>query len=401
MRRDSRANAAIFILDEFLAGQNLNAILAKWSKANRYAGSSDRESIRDIVFDILRVKKTLTFILNKEKQLINGRALVLLHSVHYSLPLNDIFTGQKYGPDKLNNYENEFSEIAKENNERGFEVVDNIPDFLLDEFERSLGSKFNNVMRLLEKRGPVSIRVNAHKSNVSSILEVLSSEGIEGKIAKKVRYGIKIIGNPRRLTQIQAFKDGYFEVQDLHSQKTIEGLPIKENTKILDYCAGAGGKILNIASLLKGNGRFFVHDLDKKKLIEADLRAKRAGIKLKRLNAHSMEKHHSSFDYILADVPCSGSGTWRRNPQQKWRITPYTLEEILNRQITILNEVKDLIKKNGFLFYITCSLLKIENEEVVDDFLIQNKNFSLLNKENITIDAQGDGFFCAVLQKKN
>ena len=401
MRRDSRANAAIFILDEFLAGQNLNAIISKWSKANRYAGSSDRESIRDIVFDILRVKKTLTFILNKEKQVINGRALVFLYSVYYSLPLNDIFTGQKYGPDKLNNYENKFSEISQENNDRGFEVVDNIPDFLLDEFERSLGSKFNDVMRLLEKRAPVSIRVNVHKSDVSSVLEMLSSEGIEGKIAKKVRYGIEIFGNPRRLTQIQPFKDGYFEVQDLHSQKTIEGLPIKEDTKILDYCAGAGGKILNIASLLKGNGRFFVHDLDKKKLIEADLRAKRAGIKLKRLDAENMEKHHSSFDYILADVPCSGSGTWRRNPQQKWRITPDSLEEILNRQITILNEVKELIKKNGFLFYVTCSLLKIENEEVVDEFLIRNKNFSLSNKENITIDAQGDGFFCAVLQKKN
>ena len=401
MRRDSRANAAIFILDEFLAGQNLNAILSKWTKANRYAGSSDRESIRDIVFDILRVKKTFTFILNKEKQVINGRALVFLYSVYYSLPLNDIFTGQKYGPDKLNNYENEFSEIAKENNERGFEVIDNIPDFLLTEFQRSLGSKFGNVMRLLEKRAPVSIRVNVHKSDVSSILEVLSLEGIEGKKAKKVRNGIEIFGNPRRLTQLQAFKDGYFEVQDLHSQKTIEGLPIKEDTKILDYCAGAGGKILNIASLLKGNGRFFVHDLDKKKLIEADLRAKRAGIKLKRLNAENMEQHHNSFDYILADVPCSGSGTWRRNPQQKWRITSDSLEEILNRQITILNEVKDLIKKNGLLFYITCSLLKIENEEVVDDFLIQNKNFSLSNKENITIDTQGDGFFCAVLQKKN
>ena len=131
------------------------------------------------------------------------------------------------------------------------------------------------------------------------------------------------------------------------------------------------------------------------------MRAKSAGLKLKRLNAENMEKHHSSFDYILADVPCSGSGTWRRNPQQKWRITPDSLEDILNRQITILNEVKDLIKKNGFLFYITCSLLKIENDEVVDDFLIQNKNFTLSNKENITIDAQGDGFFCAVLQKKN
>ena len=209
MRLDSRANAAIFILDEFLAGQNLNAILSKWTKANRYAGSSDRESIRDIVFDILRVKKTFTFILNKEKQVINGRALVFLYSVYYSLPLNDIFTGQKYGPDKLNNYENEFSEIAKENNERVFDVIDNIPDFLIHEFKRSLRSKFNNIMRLLEKRAPVSIRVNALKSDVSSILEVLSSEGIEAKIAKKVRYGIDIIGNPRRLTQTQAFKDGH------------------------------------------------------------------------------------------------------------------------------------------------------------------------------------------------
>ena len=401
MRQDALANAAIFILDEFLAGQNLNAILSRWAKSNRYAGSSDREAIRNIVFDILRVKKTFTFILRKEKQLTNGRALVFLYAVLHSMPLNDIFTGQKYGPDKLNVYEKEFFEIAKKNNDRCFELVDNIPDFLIAEFKRSLRSKFNNVMRLLEKRAPVSIRVNSLKSDMSSILEVLSLEGIDGKISQKVRYGIEIVGNPRRLTQIQIFKDGYFEVQDLHSQKIIEGLPINEDTNILDYCAGAGGKILGIACLLKGNGRFFVHDIDKNKLIEADLRAERAGIKLKRFNSDNMQMHHNSFEYILADVPCSGSGAWRRNPQQKWRITPDSLKEILNRQITILNEVKDLVKKSGFLFYITCSFLKIENEDVVDKFLIQNKNFSLSNKKNIFIDAHGDGFFCAALQKKN
>jgi 16S rRNA (cytosine967-C5)-methyltransferase len=226
-------------------------------------------------------------------------------------------------------------------------------------------------------------------------------EGIKGKISKKVRCGIEIVGNPRRLTQIHAFKEGYFEVQDLHSQKIIEGLPINEDTKILDYCTGAGGKILSIACNLKGNGRFFIHDIDKNKLIEADLRAKRAGIKLKRFNRENMQMYHNSFDYILADVPCSGSGAWRRNPQQKWRITPDSLKEISDKQITILNEVKDLVKKSGFLFYITCSLLKIENEDVVDKFLIQNKNFNLSNKENIFIDAYGDGFFCATLKKNN
>ena len=99
-------------------------------------------------------------------------------------------------------------------------------------------------MRLLEKRAPISIRVNPLKSDISSLLECLSLEEIEGKKSKRVRYGIDIIGNPRRLTQIQAFKDGCFEVQDLHSQKIIEDLPLNEHTKVLDYCAGAGGKIL-------------------------------------------------------------------------------------------------------------------------------------------------------------
>ena len=140
MRQDALANAAIFILDEFLAGQNLNAILSRWAKSNRYAGSSDREAIRNIVFDILRVKKTFTFILKKEKQLINGRALVFLYAVLHSMPLNDIFTGQKYGPDKLNVYEKEFSEIAKKSNERGFEVIKFTKKFLDKHF--SLNSKF-------------------------------------------------------------------------------------------------------------------------------------------------------------------------------------------------------------------------------------------------------------------
>ena len=401
MRKDSQANAAISILDDFLDGKNLNSILFNWTKNNRYAGSSDRESIRNIVFDILRVKKTFTSVLEKEKQPINGRALVFLHSVFYALNLNEIFTGREYGPEKLTIFEKEFSKISKENINGCFGITDNIPGFLTAEFKRSLGRKFKNAMRLLEKRAPISIRVNPLKSDISSILECLSLEGIEGKKSKIVRYGIDIIGNPRRLTQIQAFKDGCFEVQDLHSQKIIEDLPLDEHTKVLDYCAGAGGKILSIACSLKGNGKFYIHDIDERKLKEADLRAKRAGVKFKRLEVEKLQNYRCSFDYIVADVPCSGSGAWRRNPQQKWRITPESLNEILTRQTVILDEVKDLLKKNGYIFYITCSLLKIENEELIENFLTNNKHFRLLNKKNITIDDSGDGFFCAVLQKKN
>ena len=342
MRQDARANAAISILDNFLVGQNLNTVLSIWAKNNRYAGSSDRESIRNIVFDVLRVKKTLTSVLEKEKQPVNGRALVFLHSVLYALNLNDIFTGEEYGPEKLTIFEKEFSKISKENINGCFKITDNIPDFLIAEFKRSLGRKFKLAMRLLEKRAPISIRVNPLKSDISSILECLSLEGIEGKKSKIVRYGIDIIGNPRRLTQIQAFKDGCFEVQDLHSQKIIEDLPLNEHTKVLDYCAGAGGKILSIACSLKGKGKFYIHDVDERKLKEADLRAKRAGVKFKRLEAKKLQNYRCSFDYIVADVPCSGSGAWRRNPQQKWRITPESLKEILTRQIVILDEAKDL-----------------------------------------------------------
>ncbi len=401
MRQDARANAAISILDNFLVGQNLNSILLRWAKNNRYAGSSDREAIRNIVFDVLRVKKTLTSVLEKEKQPINGRGLVFLHSVFYALNLNDIFTGRKYGPEKLTFFEKEFSKISKENINGCFGITDNIPGFLIAEFKRSLGKKFEKVMRLLEKRAPISIRVNPLKSDISSLLECLSSEGIEGKKSKRVRYGIDIIGNPRRLTQIQAFKDGYFEVQDLHSQKIIEDLPLNEHTKVLDYCAGAGGKILGIACSLKGNGKFYIHDINERKLKEANLRAEKAGVKFKRLETKNLQKYYCSFDYIIADVPCSGSGAWRRNPQQKWRITPESLNEILTRQTVILDEAKDLLKKNGYIFYITCSLLKIENEEVIQKFIINNKYFRLVNKKNVTIDNYGDGFFCAVLQKKN
>ncbi len=401
MRKDAQANAAISILDEFLDGQNLNIIFSNWTKNNRYAGSSDRESIRNIVFDILRVKKTFTSVLEKEKQPINGRALVFLYSVYYRLNLNEIFTGQTYGPVKLTNFEKEFSKLSNENINECFGITDNIPDFLTAEFKRSLGKNFRNAMRLLERRAPISIRVNPLKSDVSSILECLSSEGMKGKKSKTVRYGINITGNPRRLAQIQAFKDGCFEVQDLHSQKTIEDLPVNEHTKVLDYCAGAGGKILSIACSLNGNGKFYIHDIDKRKLKEADLRAKRAGVKFKRLDIENLQKYCCSFDSVIADVPCSGSGTWRRNPQQKWRITPESFNEILIRQTIILNEIKDLIKKNGYIFYITCSVLKIENEEVIYKFLSDNKHFRLLNKKDVTIDNHGDGFFCAVLQKKN
>ncbi len=401
MRDDARANAAIEILDEYLKGRNLNNILEAWNQNNKFAGSSDREKIRDAVFDILRLRNTLKYPLELENICESGRSLMVSYVLYNSEQIENIFTGSKYGPSHLNPKEENVREKFIKNKSKFFVPQYNAPDFLIEDLKFSLGEKFEKIMDILVKRAPISIRVNVNKTDLYDVKEKLKNEGIDTEACLGVVQGLRVINNFRRVKMSKSFQEGLFDFQDLNSQKVIEDCDLLEHEKFLDFCSGAGGKILCLASLRKGIGSFFAYDIDKSKLENLGLRAHKAGIKVDIVEKKEIIEAYKSFDCVLLDVPCSGSGAWRRNPQQKWRITPKQIEELIMLQSNLLKQAKNLLKDNGKLIYITCSLLRSENQSIIENFILNNPRFSIVRQKNYYPSEIGDGFYCAELLKNN
>ena len=401
MRDDARAKAAIEILDDFLKGRNLNNILETWNKNNKFAGSSDREKIRDIVFDVLRLRNTLKYPFELENIYESGRSLIFSYILYTSKKIEEIFTGNKYGPSRLDIQEENILEKFITNKGKFFIIKNNVPDFLIEDLKLSLAEKFETIMGILGKRSPISIRANFNKTDLFYVKETLKNEGIDSELSIGSVQGLRILNNFRRVKMSQSFQEGLFEFQDLNSQKVIEECDFLNYEKFLDFCSGAGGKILCLASLLKGRGNFFAYDKDKIKLEKLRLRAKRAGVDVDIIEKKEINKYYKFFDCVLLDVPCSGSGAWSRNPQQKWRITPKLIEELIRLQSNLLQQAKNLLKDNGKLIYITCSLLRSENQSVIENFILNNPRFSIVRQKNYYPSEIGDGFYCAELLKNN
>ena len=401
MRDDARAKAAIEILDNFLKGSNLNNTFEEWSKNNKFAGSGDREKIRDIVFDILRVRNTLEAPLGHHKIAESGRSLMVSYILFKSIEIEDIFTGSKYGPPELNNNEQKMKEKFVLIKNKFFNNQYNIPAFLVEDLKHSLSEKFENIMSVLGNRAPTFIRVNIKKTNLFSVSEKLKNEGITSEVCLESRQGLKILSNFRRVKMTKMFQEGLFEFQDLNSQKVIEDCNLVNQTKFLDFCAGAGGKTLCLASLRKGKGDFYAYDINKSKLEKLKVRAKKAGIKIGIIKKKDFSQVRYKFDCVILDVPCSGSGAWRRNPQQKWRITQKKINDLTRLQFILLQQAKNFLQNNGKLIYITCSFLRTENERIIEKFLYENPFFSIVKQKNYYPSEDGDGFYCAELIKRN
>ena len=399
MRDDARAKAAIEILDDFLKGKNLNNTLEAWNKHNKFAGSTDREKIRDIVFDILRLRNTLKYPFELENIYESGRSLIFSYILYTSKKIDEIFTGNKYGPSRLDIQEENILEKFIMNKGKFFIIKNNVPDFLIEDLKLSLAEKFESIMGVLGKRSPISIRANFNKTDLFYVKETLKNEGIDSELSLNSVQGLRILNNFRRVKMSQSFQEGLFEFQDLNSQKVIEECDFHNYKKFLDFCSGAGGKILCLASLQKGRGSFFAYDKDKIKLEKLRIRAKRAGVDVEIIEKKEIDKHYKFFDCIVLDVPCSGSGAWSRNPQQKWRITPKLIEELIILQSNLLQQAKNLLKDNGKLIYITCSLLRTENQSIIENFILNNPRFSIARQKNYYPSEIGDGFYCAELLK--
>jgi 16S rRNA (cytosine967-C5)-methyltransferase len=267
------------------------------------------------------------------------------------------------------------------------------------------------------------IRVNALKADRAAALRALKAEKVEAQPTSLSPFGLRVAGRPP-LASLEVFKSGAIEVQDEGSQLVALLTDARPGQRVVDFCAGAGGKTLALAAQMKNKGHIVACDVLEGRIMRASTRLRRAGVHNVERRALSSERdpwvkrHAAAFDRVLVDAPCSGSGTWRRNPDQKWRLMPSDLEELIVLQESILKSAARLVKQGGRLVYATCALLPGENEGQIRRFLETHDKFRIVPVAEVWKTVIGgecpatgdflrlsparhgtDGFFVAVLER--
>lgn len=288
------------------------------------------------------------------------------------------------------------------------------PDWMVERLVNQHGAEeTEKLCKSLNEQAPMAIRVNTLQATVEKCREALQKEGIETGVSTLSPVGL-LLKKRVNVFQLKAFKDGMFEVQDIGSQLLPVLIDPKPTAKVLDACAGAGGKALEFAALMQNRGEIYATDISKLRIEELRKRARRAGaFNIRPKAVGSLEDLADDFtdffDLVFVDAPCTGVGTIRRNPGMKWSVTEAMVKELAEKQQSILHSCKPLVKAGGKIVYATCSLFKEENEDVVHAFLSENPGFRISpmtfeGKETEFLSLfphrhGTDGFFCAVLGK--
>ncbi|MGQ0610452.1 MAG: RsmB/NOP family class I SAM-dependent RNA methyltransferase [Paracoccaceae bacterium] len=378
----ARLSAAIEVLDRILDGQPAEPALTAWGRANRFAGSGDRHALRDLVFEALRRKRSAAALGGG----LTGRGLVLGLLRQRGEDPAALFTGQAHAPAPVAGDEAGRAPLP-------LEALD-CPDWLAPRLERALGDGFAATMAALQDRAPLWLRVNLRRATPEAARAALGADGIEVRGDPALPAALEVLTNARKINGSAAYLQGMVELQDRASQEVVLGLGLSKGQSALDYCAGSGGKTLALAS--QTGARFFAHDQDPRRMQDLPERARRAGVDVRLL---SDPAQGAPYDLVLCDTPCSGSGSWRRDPQGKWALSPRRLDELCNIQAEILDRAAKLVQPEGELVYVTCSLLREENEEQVESFLRRSPQWGCLDQRRLALGAPGDGFFRARLRR--
>jgi len=391
MTPTARLSAAIALLDQILTGDPAERALTRWARASRFAGSKDRAAVRDIVFDVLRRKRSLAHLAGT----MTGRGLVMAQQFSSGAALDELFGDFRFAPEALT--EAEKARLAAPGAAPDPVRLD-YPDFIDAELKRSLGDDLPEVMAAMQSRAPVDLRVNTLKTTVEEAQNYLARDLIFTEVVAGIEGALRITENPRKLNGSLAYRYGFVELQDVSSQLVSKLAGAKSGMKVLDYCAGGGGKTLALAAEMQGKGQLFAHDANPLRMKDLPERARRAGADIQVIPPDHIE-NSPKCDLVLVDAPCSGSGAWRRNPDSKWRLTERRLEELVALQREILQKAQARVGANGSLAYATCSLFALENADQAAWFLSQNKGWKTVHQQSLSPLTGGDGFFISVLQR--
>jgi 16S rRNA (cytosine967-C5)-methyltransferase len=385
MTPGARVQAAIEIFDAMAEGLPAEQAMTRWARGSRFAGSKDRAAVRDHVFDVLRQRRTAAHLGGGD----NGRALLIGNFRAQGVDLEELFNGAGHAPLPLTEAEQTAPETSADE-----AVLWNLPDWIIPEFKASLGSRAQDVAQALQNRAPITLRVNLGKTNVGSATRALAAEGIETRPNPLAPSALTVLEGEPKIRNSASYLQGEVELQDAASQAVVAAMP--KAGRVLDYCAGGGGKALAIA--MDGQANVVAHDIDPRRMHDLPARAERAGREVRQVETEDLAKE-SPFDVVLCDAPCSGSGAWRRSPEGKWTLTPKRLQELMAIQDGILDAAAKLTKQDGCLVYATCSVLACENEDRVKAFLERHPDWSVGLQKRFDADADGDGFFTTHLHR--
>ena len=375
----ARAAAAIAVLDRVLAGEPAEKALTNWGRASRFAGSGDRAAVRDLVYDALRQRRSAAALGGGD----TGRGLVL--GLMRAAGQEGLFNGEGHAPAPPRD------EVRRE--PEGAEALD-LPDWLIPEMARSLGDRLAPVAQAMRQRAPVFLRANLARATADAAVAALAGDGITARPHPLAPTALEVTEGARRVQASQAYLAGEVELQDASSQAVVTALPLADGMRVLDHCAGGGGKTLAMAAQAKL--RLWAHDAAPRRMADLPDRARRAGVKV---TLTDRPETTGPYDLILVDAPCSGSGSWRRDPEGKWRLTADRLAELVATQAGILDRVAPMVAPGGVLAYATCSLLEVENGDQAQAFLARHSGWRLEQERRFTPLDGGDGFYLALLRR--
>ncbi len=382
MRLGGRTQAAIEILDD-IGNRNrpVADALKDWGISHRFAGSGDRSTIGNIVYDTLRKKASQAWRMNDEA----SPALVVATLLdQWDMTLEEIadsFRDDKFAPElPLETFGNTY--LTRDLDDAPEFIQADIPEFAVVEFETAFGAEWVSEGKGLAERPPLDLRVNTLKADRDKVLKRLARfSAVSSAIAPE---GIRIESLPRgrRLPNVQAeagYQKGWFEIQDQGSQIAALLSGAQPGDQVLDYCAGGGGKTLALSAMMQNRGQIHAHDADRRRLAPIHERLKRAGARNVQVHQPTQLQAdlENRMDCVLVDAPCTGSGTWRRRPDAKWRLSDNNIAQRREEQAGILTEAARYVRPGGHLVYITCSLFHAENIEQIEGFLSGDERFSL------------------------
>ncbi len=385
---------AITLSEIFKNNKHADKAIETLFKKNPQWGSRDRRFVAEGVYDIVRNYRWYSSLAESENNFwfITGVWLVVK---------------QIEIPDWPEFMHLDRTYILKRSHEKNISpaILQSYPDWLWHLAEQELGEdKWLVESTAMNQQAQVYLRVNTLKSTPEKLISELKNEGIEASVDESLPTVITL-SKRTNVFKSKAFKNGCFEVQDKGSQAIGAFLNPLPGELVIDTCAGAGGKSLHLAALMKNKGKVVSLDIEAWKLDELKRRAKRAGafnIESQLIDgANTISKYNRKADKLLLDVPCSGLGVLKRNPDTKWKLNPQSLMQTKQTQKHILSEYSQMLKIGGEMVYSTCSILPSENQNQVQDFLINNNKFELILDKTIFPNEGGDGFYMAKLKRVN
>ncbi|MCC2613394.1 RsmB/NOP family class I SAM-dependent RNA methyltransferase [Neorhizobium petrolearium] len=383
MRLGGRVAGAIEVLADIETRKRPVAdALKDWGLAHRFAGSGDRAAIGNIVYDALRMRLSHAWLMGDESPTALAYAVLIRQWGLTLEALQAEFADDRFAPPALT--EANLSALASRNlDDAPLHVQGDIPDWIQPSFEANFGEDWLVEAKALAGRPTLDLRANTLKASREKVVKALERSG--AKPSRIARNGIRIAAGEGavRLPNVTAelsFQKGWFEVQDEGSQIVADLVQAGEHDQVLDYCAGGGGKTLAMAAAMHNKGQIHAYDTDRKRLAPIIERLRRAGTRNVQVHddARQLDPLKGKLDAVLVDAPCTGTGTWRRRPDTKWRLTPKNLDERIAQQQEALSEAATFVKPGGALLYVTCSILPEENDTQVSRFCAENPDFSIV-----------------------